>query len=144
MNSSTYSSELRFRVLWIISKQQRDFSILLLIAGVLLSFGFFFGLGTNENYQLIYSFGGTIFWGSLFAIYSIIRVLDLVTNIPRWLSVICGMVGIWAWNYIFLSFVVFDTSPMAPTEILLMLPTIAEFWALIRLPSTQYTGKKIR
>jgi hypothetical protein len=131
MKPSEYKDELKFRVLWVLGGKQRDFSILLMLAAILLSLGFIFGTGTTANYDLIYRFGGNIFWAVFFAIYATIRFIDQILNIPRWLCIICGTLGIWAWNYIFLSFVVFDLTPVTPTEFLLLVPTIAEFWLLL-------------
>lgn len=137
MPEPSYSSELKYRVEWLLSTSRHDTVMLLCVAAILLSIGFVVGTGDNPNYAMIYSFGGNIFWGLLFIGYAMILMCSLLFNIPRWLYILNGVIGLWAWNFIFLSFVIFDTSPITPTEILLLIPTLAECWVLLGLQLKQ-------
>lgn len=131
----TLHDEIQYRVSILLDTRKNDVSVFLFLCGLLLSMGFAFGIGNNANYQLIYSFGGQWFWTSLFAIYSVVRLIALLVRIPVWIRALNSSIAIWAWNYIFLSFVVFDTTPIAPTEYLLLMPTLTEFWSMLCLPN---------
>lgn len=121
----------RFRLAYLLSLQKVETTIILIIASFCLSLGFFFGDAYNINYWLMYDFANRYVWGALFAVYGVIKLLALQGYVDHKVRIINGCIGLWAWNYIFLSFAVFDTTPVAPTEWLLLVPVIAEVWILM-------------
>jgi hypothetical protein len=122
----------RFRIAYMLSKQKSEISVLAGITALIMSFGFFFAQpDLNDNYLLIYNFANQYVWSAIFAIYGIVKLVGYFFLIPFSIRMLAGIIGIWAWNYIFLSFTVFDTSPIAPTEYLLIVPSFAEFWNML-------------
>lgn len=122
----------RFRLAYVLSKQS-DISILLAIAGFLISLGFIFGQPEiDDNYNLIYRFADKYVWAAIFAAYGISRALDCFFCTPLALKVITGVIGIWAWLYVCLSFTVADSAGVSPSEYLLVAPVIAEFWVMVK------------
>lgn len=122
----------RFRLAYVLSKQS-DISILLGIAGFLISLGFIFGQPeTDNNYNLIYRFADKYVWAGIFAAYGISRSLDCFFCTPLELKVITGVIGIWAWLYVCLSFTIADAGGISPSEYLLVAPVIAEFWVMVK------------
>ena len=135
MTLQDYSAELKFRVTWILSEQSRESNIILMLIGVLLSVGFIFGdVGNNANYTLINAFADTTTWSYLFGVYAVTKLFGIIWNIPRLFTTSASVFGVWAFNYIFLSFVIFDGTQIAPTELLLLVPTLLEFWTMISVP----------
>ena len=126
--------ELKFRISWILSNQRIESNIVLMFAGILLAIGFFVGEATNQNYTMINQFASPAGWATLLIIYSLIKLLSIVWIVPKSLCTMNGIFGVWMWNYIFLSFAVFDTTAIAPAELLLILPILIEFWAMIDIP----------
>jgi hypothetical protein len=122
----------RFRLAYVLSKQS-DISILLAIAGFLISVGFIFGQAEiDNNYNLIYNFANKYTWSAIFAAYASSRALDCFFGTRLEIKIITGIVGIWAWLYVFLSFTIADSMGMSPTEYLLIAPVIAECWVMIK------------
>lgn len=121
----------RFRLAYLLSLQKVETTIILSICAFCLSLGFFIGDSSNMNYTMMYEFANRYVWGALFAVYGVIKVLALQGYIDHKVRIINGCIGLWAWNYIFLSFAVFDTTSIAPTEWLLLVPVIAEIWILM-------------
>lgn len=135
MTLQDYSAELKFRVTWILSEQSRESNIILMFIGALLTAGFMFGdVSNNTNYALINAFADKQAWVAMFGAYSATKLLAILWNIPRLLTTAASVFGVWAFNYIFLSFVIFDGTPIAPTELLLLVPTLLEFWTMISVP----------
>ena len=114
---------------------RRKLHFLLALAGAVLSLGFAIGTGNNANYTLIFNFAPPLFWSFLFGVYTCIKVVGCFRRIDSRLKTTNSVVGLWAWNYIFLSFTVFDSTPIAPTELLLAVPTLIELWSMLDIPS---------
>lgn len=132
MTLQDYSAELKFRVTWLLSEPRLESNIVLMFVGFLLFIGFMFGdVSNNSNYALINAFASSENWAILFFTYTFLKFLGFIWNVPRTISTINSVIGVWAFNYIFLSFVVFDTTSIAPTELLLLVPTLLEFWVMI-------------
>lgn len=121
----------RFKFAYLLCLKKVETTILLSVAALCLGVGFILGDGTNANYELIYSFAHQYVWGSVFLIYGSVKMLSLLKFVDYRIKILNGCVGLWAWNYIFLSFAIFDTTAMAPIEVLLLVPVIAEVWILI-------------
>lgn len=134
MMHSYHTEELKFRINWILSNQRIESNIVLMFAGFILAIGFFIGEATNQNYELINQFASPAGWATLLTIYALIKLLSIVWIVPRSLCMLNGIFGVWMWNYILLSFVVFDVTPIAPAELLLIIPILVEFWAMIDIP----------
>lgn len=132
MTLQDYSAELKFRVTWILSEQRRESNIILICIGFLLAIGFLIGdVHNNSNYTLINAFANEQIWAVMFFFYAFVKLVGMLFDLPRILTTVNSVLGIWAFNYIFLSFVVFDTTKFAPTELLLLVPTLIEFWTMI-------------
>lgn len=97
---------------------------------IALASGFFFAQVSTSNYIAFNGFSPAWIWGVLFAAYGACHVTACLYKIPNWLSYCCGAMGLWLWNYLFLSFVVFDETPIQATEVMLALPIICEVWLL--------------
>lgn len=138
MTFQEYSAELKFRVTWILSEQSRESNIILMCIGALLAVGFMFGdVSNNTNYALINAFADTQTWTLMFGTYTATKLIGILWSIPRVFSTAASAFGVWAFNYIFLSFVIFDGTTIAPTELLLLVPTLLEFWTMISVPKNK-------
>jgi hypothetical protein len=95
---------------------------------VVLGFGFLFAEVTTPNYIAFLS--PAWMWGILFLAYGLCHVAGAMYRLKTWVSYLCGGFGMWLWNYLFLSFVVFDKTPIQATEMMLALPIVCEVWLL--------------
>ena len=124
------STEIKNRVATLCFRYSYELAFAVAAAAGLLSLGFFFG-STNNNYTALTDLMSFTAWAILFGLYSIIKFYRLFfVQIQNYIDIYVCAVGIWAWNYIFLSFTLFDKVPTAPTELLLFIPVMAEGWAL--------------
>lgn len=126
--------DLKFRIRWILSNQRIESNIVLMFAGILLAIGFLTCDMSNQNYRMIQEFASAAGWATLLCVYVVIKLLSIVWVVPKSIFTMNCVFGIWMWNYIFLSFSIFDTTPIAPAELLLILPILIEFWAMIDIP----------
>lgn len=124
----------RISLVYILHNQRTDLHILLAITGFALSLGFAIGVGNNANYDLIFSFSDRYYWAIMFFVYASIKLYGAFNRINRHVRFLNSIFGLWAWNYIFLSFTVFDATPVAPTELLLAVPTVIEVWTMLAAP----------
>ncbi len=130
------------RIAELLSKYSPEMSLVLAACGWLLSVGFFIGT-SNNNYTALTDLMSFQEWGYLFLIYSSIKSYRVLTSdTQNWLDIVTSSVGIWAWNYIFLSFTLFDKVPTAPTEFLLFIPVLGEAWALTSIIYHKDTSKE--
>lgn len=118
------------RVSRVLLSESSQIMLLLAMCGVLLGLGFIFGDPNNNNYKAINEAGSAILWGISFTAYGLIKAIQTLYRIPTWLKFVASAAGIWAWNYVFLSFTLLDPTPVAPTEILLAIPIVCEMWGL--------------
>lgn len=126
------------RLAELVQSRKTETVMLLMCAGYLMTVGFFTGTVDNTNYTMMYEFANRYFWSALFFIYALIKSVSLFFKVNLGVKLVNGMVGLWAWVYILLSFTVFDKTPMAPTEILLALPVITQSWLTL---ATVYWSK---
>lgn len=122
----------------LVKSRKTETVILLSMAGYLVSLGLLTGTVVNPNYELMYEFASRYFWAALFFVYATIKAYSLFLPVNIRLKLVNGMIGLWAWVYIFLSFTVFDKTPMAPTETLLAIPVITQSWLTL---ATVYWSK---
>ena len=111
--------------------QAHTMTLLLGICGLMLGIGFLVGDAANPNYATIISFASPNTWALGFFVYSIIKLYQTINRVPHVLKIANAVQGIWAWSFIFLSFVIFDPTPIAPTEIMLLVPLVSEVWELV-------------
>jgi hypothetical protein len=137
------STQIKDRIATLAFKYSPELSMAVAIAAALLSVGFFTG-STNNNYTALTELMSFWQWGALFAVYSGIKFYRLLCcRAQTWVDIYVSAIGIWAWNYIFLSFTLFDKVPTAPTELLLFIPVMAEGWTLTSMIYMRNTnGKK--
>ena len=131
-NSSNKKIEQKFKFICFFCSRKMQTNFLLSVASLLLSLGFLFG-SANANYDLLYAITNAASWSAIFFSYGVIKLASCFDDINRWIREANGMLGVWAWTCIFLSFTVFDTSPVAPTEFLLAVPVIAELWVMLSI-----------
>lgn len=112
----------RFKIAYLMSIKKTESIVMLMLTSFLMAIGFFISQVTNVNYETIYAFAHPYFWGGIFFVTSMIHACDLWSRVDIKVKIINSIASLWAWSYIFLSFVVFDKTPIAPTEILLSLP----------------------
>lgn len=130
---------LRVRMTVLVLGRKTETVIMLMFAGFLASLGFFSADVVNPNYASMYEFASQYFWAGLFFVYSSVKLLSLFLDLNFWIKMANGVVGLWAWTYILLSFTIFDVTPIAPTEALLALPVLTQSWLTL---STLYWGRK--
>lgn len=125
------TAEVKSRIADIIFGQSPGVALSLAVCGWIMGIGFFVG-ATNNNYVTLTSLMPFISWGSVFIIYATIKSYGVLIayKTQTWLDIANSAIGVWAWNYIFLSFVLFDQVPAAPTEFLLLVPVLGEVWSL--------------
>lgn len=124
----------------LVESRKTETVIMLMVAGFLASLGFLFGnTQDNSNYVLMFDFMSNVAWSALFFIYSCVKAISLFIPLDYRVKVVNGILGLWAWLYIFLSFAVFDKTPLAPTEMLLLMPVFVQSWLTL---SAIYWGKK--
>lgn len=119
------------RLATLVFVQAHTMTLLLGVCGLALSIGFILGSPTNANYSTISSFADQSIWAFWFLIYSIIKLLQPLVRVWHSIKILNALQGIWAWSFIFLSFTVFDSTPIAPTELMLVIPIICELWELV-------------
>lgn len=136
-------AEAKFKFVYLVSIQKSESIFILAVTAMLLAIGFFIGNGDNHNYAMIYAFAHQYAWGMLFFVYSVVNFMTYWGRTAYITQMLTGIVGLWAWNYIFLSFTVFDTTPMAPTEALLAVPIVVEAWILLSHTNTLEKKKQI-
>ena len=102
------------------------------LAALLMALGFLFSTTDNNNYLFLNTVASKKLWGVLFLIhafelfYSAFSI-DLHRTVKQSMSV----TGLLLWGGVFLSFTYFDSTPIASTEWLLLIPFLAELWVLL-------------
>ncbi len=97
---------------------------------LVLSAGLFATSTTTANYAAMNGLQDRAAWGAMFMLYGLHHVAASLYRIPAWLSYPAELFGLWLWAYLFLSFVVFDPTPVQATEIMLAVPLVSEVWIL--------------
>lgn len=97
----------------------------------LLSIGFFFANSQTENYELINNHGSQLMWAVIYLVYACGRMGSAIYRYSNTVKIVIVFAGLTLWSLLFLSFVLFDVTPMRPTELMLALPILLEFWLAI-------------
>lgn len=124
----------KFSIAYMLSKRSGETSLFLGISALLLCFGIFFVTDSND-YTSMYEIANPIVWGIFFVSYSLINLYGIAFRISRYIRTFTSVAGLWGWNYVFLSFVVFDPTTVNVTDFFILLPIFAEVWNMLSLPS---------
>lgn len=98
------------------------------LVAMLLAGGFFFADVHTENYELMNSHGSPQLWGTLFLTYATARLVSSLYRLSNFIKLWLVFIGLSIWSFLFISFVFIDTTPIRPTELMLALPILIEFW----------------
>lgn len=93
-----------------------------------LGVGFIITDSRTENYDLINSHASQLMWGIIYICYSLLRMGTALYRVPSIYKLIVCFIGLTIWLVLFLSFTVYDPSTLRPTELMLLLPVVVEFW----------------
>lgn len=121
---------LKSRIGRVLLAEHGSITLLLGVLALLLSAGFFISSTNNSNYTLLEALASFKVWASVFAIYGITKLWGCLYRIDYVIKVTTSIAGLWLWNYLILSFIVFDTTKLAPTEMMLIIVLICEVWDL--------------
>lgn len=107
-------------------------STLLGLTAILLGLGFLLSGPTyaNPNYVLLYALAPKLFWAISFLVYGTIKTISAIFRVWSSLKITVTVYGLWLWNYLAMSFTVFDKTALAPTELMLFITVIGELWVL--------------
>lgn len=107
-------------------------TMLLGMAALLLAAGFLISTNVplSHNYSLLTDLANYKFWFFAFFLYGIAKIASTLYRTPFIIKLITSVSGMWLWSYLMLSFVIFDITPIAPTEMMLFITGICEVWAL--------------
>lgn len=119
------------RILLLIIAQVRSMSLILGVCGITLGLGFLVMDTENPNYHSIKEFAPIGFWAAGFFTYGTIKVLHSVFRVHYSIKLFNALQGIWVWTFLFLSSSIFDSTPLTPTELLLVIPIICELWEIV-------------
>ena len=92
--------------------------------------GCFVGIPAPSNYILLKTFAPMWVWGCLFGVLSIFRLAGGFKIFSDGVEAIIAIVGLWLWSYLAVSFMVADTTPLAPFELMLLGIIFGEIWLL--------------
>lgn len=132
------SASLGTRIKRSILNEHTAITLLLGMLGIVLSFGFLISTIDNPNYSLLLGLAPFSIWSAMFFLYGVIKVISVLYRTGLVLKTLTAISGLWLWNYLVLSFLVFDKSPIAATEVMLIIPVICEVWGFT---NTLYNSK---
>ena len=98
------------------------------LLGFALGLGFIIADSRTENYDLINAHASQLMWGLVYIVYSLLRMGTALYRVPSIYKLIFCFIGLTVWLVLFLSFTVFDPTTLRPTELMLLLPVVVEFW----------------
>lgn len=98
------------------------------LLSIALGVGFILADSRTENYELINAHASQLMWGIIYLFYGMLRAGSALYRVPSAHKLVLCFVGLTLWLVLFLSFTVFDPTTMRPTELMLLLPVIIEFW----------------
>jgi hypothetical protein len=101
--------------------------ITLSMFALLLSMGFLVGdVNVNGNYSAFSIFNTKYIWACIFFSYGVFKTLQSIVRCHPILRIFVSISGLWLWTYLAVSFIVFDPTPMAPAEPIILLPIMCE------------------
>lgn len=123
-------AEIKRKLAEILFSKSTDIIFVQAVTGLLMALGFAIGDSTNNNYQAINALAPLWGWSLVFLVYGLNKLISLFKPVNFYLNACSSASGLWGWAYVVLSFTLFDTVPVTATEILLVVPLLAEIWAL--------------
>lgn len=121
---------IRDKLAVVLLSQGSGIKVILGIISILIGIGFLLGDTDRRNYAPIMAAGPALAWTVIFILHGIFKLLDAFCTLPFLVSTGVSIVGIWTWNYLFLSLTVFSMMPVTPIALLLVLPILCEVWSL--------------
>lgn len=97
---------------------------------LLLSAGFFASESQNTNYEFLNDSASKAMWATLFAVHGVSLLWLAVIDCTTWLTRTSAGFGLFLWSYVFLSFTIYDPTPINSTEWMLLLPMLIEMWLM--------------
>lgn len=124
-------TENRFSLLYILAKQKLEIQIITAISGILIAFGMLNVSTLDPNCVILFDIMSKWSWSVLFLIYALSKFICCVFRVPHKICMLTSIFGVWMWNCMFLSFVIYDSSKINPTELLILIPLVSEFWIML-------------
>ena len=124
-------TENRYSLLYMLTKQKLEIQILTAISGILFAFGLLNASSLDPNCVILFDIVSKWYWSVMFLLYGCGKIICTIFKVPNKLYTFLSILGIWMWNCAFLSFVIYDSSKINPTEFLLLVPLISEFWIML-------------
>lgn len=121
----------KVRALCLFCNLKTEINFLLALTAFMLSAGFLFAPGHNANYDSVYELFPAVTWATIFFVYACTKLTQCFIEVHKFIKYCAGSLGIWAWTFMFLSFSIFDSTPIAPAESLILVFAIAEAWVLL-------------
>ncbi len=123
-------TEIKQKLAEVLFSKANDIIFVQAVTGLLMALGFAIGDSTNNNYQAINALAPLWAWSFVFLIYGSVKLVSLFRPVNFYLNACSSASGLWSWAYVVLSFTLFDSVPVTSTEVLLVVPLLAEIWAL--------------
>lgn len=128
---STMNLSIQSRVAAILISESKTITMLLGIIGLFLGIGFIFGDSTSADYHPLHMLFDAYVWAIIFLSYSLLKFLVIFKKIPCRVKVFNSTLGMWLWTYVVISFLIYDSKPISPAEILLLVPLVCEVIELV-------------
>ena len=126
-----YSIPLKVRIARGFTSEHSVFTSLLGLCALLLAIGFCIkGPTTNTNYVLLYEVASFKFWGTMYFIYGLVKIFGVFYRTYVGVKIANIILGMWLWSCLIFSFVIYDSAPIQPTELMLFVLLIAEVWSM--------------
>lgn len=110
--------------------KEKSLTIGLALAGLLIGLGFLITPAKSLHYGPLLDVADSTYWGLLFIGYGLFKLSELYYKVWLWIKVSATILATWLWFYLLLSLTVYDTRALNPTDLLLILPIIAELFEL--------------
>ncbi len=110
--------------------KEKSLTIGLILAGLLIGIGFLISPAKSSHYGPLLDVADSMWWGLLFIGYGLFKLSEIFYRVWAWLKVVATVAATWLWFYLLLSLTVYDTRALNPTDLLLVLPILAELFEL--------------
>jgi hypothetical protein len=97
--------------------------------------GLMFSTTANHNYDMLNQMATQQVWALMFLSHAAFLMASALGGIRYCFIVIGGAFGTAIWTNLFLSFTVFDKTPVASTEWLLLIPVLVDIWLTTERPA---------
>lgn len=120
----------KYKLYEIILSNYTVLTVLLAVTSLLLGLGFAATTGDTDNYDLIHQLAPFSYWATFCTLYGVTKLGGLFFEQLSRTKITVSLLGLWLWSYVALSFIWFDRTPVAPTELMLLVTVFAEVWTL--------------